>query len=201
MRLNQNEETEEAGPQTRRPDTGMTARPDPVQLTEDELQELLTDAIARQGEAQRRQDVSHTLSTLDDALEIARQLNVPEEHVRAAAAEIHKRRLRERRRQLVRERRRADFLAALGLLVGVALVVAVVGASLAALIFLMLALIPVAVLGWRWLRAPVTDEEADRTELPPIPGKCRVCWRDAHTPQATFCEEHRYKGPNAGQQP
>ena len=28
---------------------------------------------------------------------------------------------------------------------------------------------------------------------PPVAGTCRVCFRPAHTPQSTFCEEHRYK--------
>jgi len=28
---------------------------------------------------------------------------------------------------------------------------------------------------------------------PPVAGTCRVCFRPAHTPQSTFCDEHRYK--------
>jgi Flp pilus assembly protein TadB len=126
---------------------------------------------------------------------VARQLAIPEEHVLAAARELQHRRLRELRRQVARRRRKAPFLAALGLAAAVALVVALVRPSLGGLISVVLVALPALYLGWRWKAAPVTDAEADRTELPPVPGHCRVCGGEATTPRATFCTEHAYRGP------
>ncbi len=171
-------------------------------FTEDELSAVLDGAIARHGEAQRRQDDAR-LASLEDALDIARQLDIPVEHVHAAAAELEKSRLRGRRRILVRRKRRANFLGAAGLLGAISLFSTIFigllgGGPMVWLFMVGLPLwLPVLLLtlylGWRWTAAPVTDAEADAMELPPVPGECRVCGRPAQNERSTFCEEHRHK--------
>jgi hypothetical protein len=171
-----------------------------VRLTPGELQQVMNDAIQRHGQAERTAEQQTGISTLDDALEIARQLNIPEEHVRAAVRDRGRLKLREQRRALVRARRRSAFLGSLGLTVAAGLTALVTGTAvhltwMGALLVTSPFLIVAVLLGFRWLAAPVTDAEADRTELMPVAGKCRVCGADAYAPNATFCEEHRYKGP------
>jgi hypothetical protein len=166
--------------------------PASVRLTHDELTSVLNDAIARHSEAERQ---AERPATLEDALDVARQLAIPEEHVLAAAQELQRRRVRELRRQVARERRKAPFLAAVGLAVAIGLVVALVRPSLGGLVSVLLVTLPALYLGWRWKAAPVSDSEADRTELPPSPGQCRVCGSTATTPRSTFCAEHQYRAP------
>lgn len=172
-----------------------------VRLTPNELQEVMTEAIQRHGQAERAAEQRTGLSTVEDALEIARSLNIPEEHVRAAIADRGRLKLREERRLAVRGRRRAGFLFGLASVVGLEVLLSFVGFASLTLFTLLLLHVPLlAVLGilaHRWLAAPVSDAEADRTEVLPVTGKCRVCGADAYAPRATFCEEHRYRGPQA----
>jgi hypothetical protein len=167
-----------------------------VRLSPDELQDLMNNAIQRHGQAQRQADraLDHQLSTVEDALDIARQLNIPEEHVRAAIVERQQSKLRVQRREAVRNGRKAAFFAVLA--------IAVI-ASLGALIripgigFIAFALWGVAAfLAFRWLGAPVSDTEADKTDVVPVAGTCRICGAPAYNERATFCEQHRYKGPS-----
>jgi len=167
----------------------------PLRLTHDELTAVLNDAIARHSEAERR---AERPTTLEDALDVARQLDIPDEHVLAAAQELQRRRVRELRRQVARDRRKAPFLAASGFAVGIGMVVALVRPSLGGLVSVLLVMLPALYLGWRWKLAPVSDAEADRTELPPVPGQCRVCGSTSATPRSTFCTEHEYRAPGAG---
>ena len=168
------------------------------ELSQDEISEVLNRAIARQAEAPLAHEQA---GTLEQAIEIARQLNVPEEHVLAAAEELRLQRGQARtaeeralqrawKRQQVRARRQKGFLASL-----VAGVAAGGGMLLAQLDPAFLALLPLAlpVLSGLRLLTPVSDTEADRVEVMPVAGTCRVCGRDAHTPQASFCDEHRFK--------
>jgi len=164
-------------------------------LTPDELTELLNDAIARDGAASQERDHTLALHSLEDAVDIARQVGVSEESVREAARNLERRKTREQRRALVRAKRRRTLYA-------LAAVAAVVGLPLAlrAGIFpglpLLALLVGVAlVVGHLWVNGPVSDQEADRTELPPVAGTCRVCGAAATSPRSTFCERHQYKGP------
>jgi len=168
------------------------ARETSARLTDDEMSSILNDAIARHSEAQR---APTSAGTLEDALEIARQLDIPEEHVMAAAQQVQHRRLREVRRGVARQQRKAPFIATLTLAMGVAAVVLLVKPGIGGVLSALLAFLPALYLGWRWLSAPVTDEEADAVELPPVPGQCRVCGASATTPRSTFCTEHQYRGP------
>jgi hypothetical protein len=173
--------------------TGSTGGRPPVRLTQDELTALLNEAISRHSAAERQ---AETVTTLDDALDIARQLSIPEEHVRAAAGEIHKRRGREQRRAIVKQRRQSALIAALAILGAITLVVVLVQPTLGGAISAMIAALPAVYLATR-MAAPITDEEADRVELPPVPGRCRICGAEATTPRSTFCSQHQYQPPGA----
>ncbi|HTE19897.1 MAG TPA: hypothetical protein VK689_16150, partial [Armatimonadota bacterium] len=168
-------------------------------LTPDELQDVMSDAISRHSDAERRREEHSTLATVEDALEIARTLNIPEEHVRAAVADRQRHKLRAERRAAARRSRGNAFMLALALSAPVLLFSLRGGVLRGGLVIVLLLALVNAFLAWRWLAAPVTDAEADRVELMPVPGKCRVCGAPAYTPRATFCEAHRYKGPGGGE--
>jgi hypothetical protein len=168
-----------------------------ARFSEAELSAVLDRALERQRESDaRQQEFAARPTTLEDALEIARSLNLPEEHVRAAAEEIVRRRHRDGRIPLVKARRKKQAIVApvalgvLGLLFGVGSSAGTLGMALLGLLVL-----PVGYLWWCWLAAPVAEAEADRTEPLPVAGTCRVCGEPAVTPRSTFCEAHRYKGP------
>ena len=170
-----------------------------MRLTQEELSEVLNRAISRQGEAEK---YSGAVSSLDEAVEIARQLNVPEEHVRAAAEELGRAGMRARKREAVLTRRATAFTSA-AIATGLAALLTV--AVLALHLPLWLGLAPLAltviwlVAAARGRFAPISDAEADRVELPPIPGECRVCGRPATIPRSTFCELHQYHAPGSEQ--
>lgn len=169
-------------------------------LTSDELSEVLNAAIAREQSSD-----GADVTTLEDALEIARQANIPEEHVRAALEEVRTRRRREEdsvlgiarqaeRRLIVKAKRRRDFLMGT-FFAGAA---AAVGALIGAPVWILGGLAAFSVmLGARWLLLPVGDPDAMALEVITPPGTCRVCGREAHTPRSIFCEEHRFK-PGSG---
>jgi hypothetical protein len=165
-------------------------------FTQDELSELLSSAISRHGDASRRAEQFSTLASMDDALEIARSLGIPEEHVHEAARELQRRQFRGKRREQVRAKRRAAFLASIFLMIPIAGIASLMLGRITAavaVVMLLLCALPVLLTAWRWLAAPVTDEEADREELPATAGACRVCGRPSYAANATFCEEHRYR--------
>lgn len=164
-----------------------------LRLSDEEMSTLLNDAISRHSDSQR---VASPTGSLEDALEIARQLDIPEEHVLAAAQEVQLRRRRELRRGVARGQRKGPFIAAFGIALAIAGVVILVKPSLGGILSALLAFLPALYLGWRWLAAPVTDAEADAVELPPTPGTCRVCGAAAVNNRATFCSEHEYRGPS-----
>lgn len=158
-----------------------------TQLTPKELAEVLQDASRRQGEAIKNEDAGRDVTTVDDAYSLAEELGIPVEHVRAALAE--------------RERRKA------GSAVPVAIAVAVGGAVITAGALVVILGMPVLigvtagltagmVLGAASFIAGAMKRHPQKLSGPaPVPGICRVCLRPAHTPESTFCEEHRYKMP------
>lgn len=168
-----------------------------MRLTQEELSDVLNRAISRQGEAEQ---YSGTVSSLDEAVEIARQLNIPEEHVRAAAEELGRTGMRSRKREVIRQRRATAFASA-GIATGLAAVLAIAVLALHLPLWLGLAPLALAVV-WlvaalRGKSAPISDAEADKVELPPIPGECRVCGRPAQNSRSTFCELHQYRAPGS----
>ncbi len=169
-----------------------------VRLSPDELQALMSDAIRRHGQAERAADpVDRSLATLDDAYEIARQLNIPEEHVRAAVAERQKGKLREQKREVIRRRRQRHFFATLGiaLIATLGLLIGGMQVSLGGLAVLLW--VAALILGFQAKAARIADADADRVDLPPQPGTCRVCGAAAYNERATFCDQHRYRGPRS----
>lgn len=174
-----------------------------VTLTPEELQSVMRDAIARHGQAQRDAEErarARNLATVEDALSIARDLNIPEEHVLAAVRERNMAKLREQRRGSVRASRQARFFLWLGAAVGFSAMAAIATALTGGLAWW--AVFPTAAawigtfyLAWKWLFAPVEDSELRQADHIPVAGTCRVCGAPAYNERATFCEEHRYKGP------
>lgn len=175
---------------------GSETEADSVRLTPDELQALMGDAIRRHGQTERESDpLDRSLATLEDAYEIARQLNIPEEHVRAAVAERQKGKLRDQKRAVVRSRRQARFVIVLGIAVLTAVGAVLAGMNIGLIAVAALFGIGAIFAGIQAKTAPVSNEEADRVELPPQPGACRVCGAPAYNERATFCAQHRFRGP------
>jgi hypothetical protein len=174
-----------------------------VRLTPEELSLLLDEAIARHSEAERREHDSTRLATLDDAIEIAQQLNIPEEHVRSAARTMERRKRLEQGKAAVRRGRRTAFRIGLGIALAATLLDGVLSLFVPGSVMVWMwafqalpAWVVAAVFAW-WLSRPVTDAHAERWQPKPVPGECRVCGAEAYSPRATFCEEHRYKGASA----
>lgn len=175
-----------------------------LQLNPDELQSLMKDAISRHSQSQRQQEErvhqAGSLATLEDALSIARDLDIPEEYVLEAARERHRAKLLDQRRWAVKAGRRNAFWLGLGLATVTTVVSLMLGALTGGglswlLVFSGAFWLAVLFLAWRWLFAEVGDPELKRTDHIPVAGTCRVCGAPAYNERATFCEEHRYKGP------
>jgi hypothetical protein len=169
-----------------------------MRLSQEELSEVLNRAISRQGQAEQ---YSGDVSSLDEAVEIARQLNIPEEHVLAAAEDLGRTGMRAQKREVIRARRRSALTAGVAVTVGATVLATLAVVALHLPLWLGLAPLALAIL-WvvsavRGLSAPVSDAEADRVELPPTPGECRVCGRPAINARATFCDLHQYRAPGS----
>lgn len=133
--------------------------------------------------------------TIEDALEVARSLNIPEEHVQAAAREI----LARRRVGSVKQQKPAPgwAVAATGLLVGVGAIWFVRGGAFWSPTWLRLLVIGLAVAAvWALIKLALHGSSIPAEQLP-VAGVCRVCGQPAYNERATFCEEHRYRGPEA----
>jgi hypothetical protein len=172
-----------------------------VRLSASEMDAVLNRAIARESSGQQLEPRG---ATLEDALEIARELGISEEQVRASLAEVRAEGLksgrREEKRAVVRSRRRRAAwvaTAAMAAFMGWVLIgSAGVGATVFAWLLIMAGWLGVGWLTFRAKFAQVSDAEADRVELMPVAGTCRVCGEPGYSPQATFCQEHRYQGPS-----
>lgn len=163
--------------------------PQPSQeLSSKELAEVIQEASRRQGQALEGEG-AQSLNRVDDAFALAEELGIPEEHVRAALAAQQKKKL-----SMGAGSRLLSFVAA-----GAGGVFAAVGLKLLGLPALLAVLVAAAVaagiLTVALIAAMMKRYPAQATGAPPVPGTCRVCFRPAHTPQSTFCDEHRYKSP------
>src|SRR5262249_37659529 len=158
--------------------------PAALELTGDELARVLRTAIQRQGATPPAGEVT----TPADALEIARQLNIPEAEGMAAAEAPRREKelaaLRPQRRAAVRAGRRNAFFAAL---VGCGVLGGIVTALSGIVLWLILGLALAAIACFRWLFVPISDAEADRVELMPVARGCRVRGKAAITPRAAVC--------------
>lgn len=160
--------------------------PPSVALSGDELTAVLQEASRLQGEALKQEAETPALKGTGDVFAIAEELGIPEEHVRAALAT-------QRRKREATGTGVATWLLAAGasgVVAGVALGLVGLPALLAAPVGLVVA---AGVFGIGLLVELAKRNPAKAAGPPPVAGTCRVCFRPAHTPQSTFCEEHRYK--------
>ena len=157
-----------------------------TQLDSKELAEVLQEASRRHGEAIKSDDAGRDLTSVDDAYALAEELGIPVEHVRAALA--------------ARESRKAASAVPGTILVataGAALTAAGLAvAGLPLLLAIPAGLLVGGVMAVAGFIAGAMKRNPQKQSGPaPVPGTCRVCFRPAHTPESTFCEEHRYKMP------
>src|SRR5207244_4004612 len=96
------------------------------------------------------------------------------------------------RRAAVRTGRRNAFFAALTGFGGLGAIVSWLTTNP---LFIGVGLLLAVFLAVRWLILPISDDEADRAQLLPVAGVCRVCGKPAINARATFCDEHAYKPP------
>lgn len=160
--------------------------PPSVALSGDELTAVLQEASRLQGEALKQESEVPALKSAGDVFAIAEELGIPEEHVRAALA------AQRRKRQTTGKGIATTLLAAgaAGVLAGVALGLVGLPVLLAAPVGVVVA---AGVFGIGLLVEMAKRHPAKAAGPPPVAGTCRVCFRPAHTPQSTFCDEHRYK--------
>ena len=160
--------------------------PPSIALSGDELTAVLQEASRLQGEALKQESEVPALKSEGNVFAIAEELGIPEEHVRAALAN-------QRRKQKVT----GSGVAMPLLIAGAAGLLAGVGLGLVGLPTLLAAplavLVAAGVFAVGFLLEMMKRNPAKAAGLAPVPGTCRVCFRPAHTPQSTFCDEHRYK--------
>ena len=163
-------------------------------LSSEEVSAIIREAGKREGK-EHQANLEGAL-TVDDAYELARQLGIPEEHVTAAARDLEAGRIRGKHSAKVQKARRNQALIAglVVLVIGGIWLGKLAGGLLFTFFLLLLTLIFVVLLG-RWLFTAIGDGDL-KSEPPPVAGTCRVCFKPAHSPESTFCEEHRYKLPS-----
>lgn len=156
-----------------------------MDLTSKELAAVIQEASRRQGQGLQQAGAS-SLASVDDAFALAEELGIPEEHVRAAL--------------LTQQRKKASSGGGLlksALLAGVGGAATAFGLALLGLPGLLAlpagALVAAGIFAVVYLADLMKRNPEKAAGPPPVPGTCRVCFRPAHTPESTFCEEHRYK--------
>lgn len=177
--------------QRQRPRPGVPA----MDLTSKELAAVIQEASRRQGQELRQAGAS-SLASVDDAFALAEELGIPEEHVRAAL--------------LTQQRKKASSGGGLlksAVLAGVGGAATAVGLTLLGLPGLLAlpagAIVAAGVFAVVYVADLMKRNPEKAAGPPPVPGTCRVCFRPAHAPESTFCEEHRYKpsGPSESSAP
>src|SRR5439155_5729297 len=87
-----------------------THAPTSDRFTAEELNEVLNTAILRHDEALREEQ---STATVQDAVRIAAELNIPEEHVISAARDLQARRGKRERMRILGRQRRGEFVSIL----------------------------------------------------------------------------------------
>ena len=164
------------------------------ELSSDQLTSIIEEAARRQGEDLKKEQ-STSVTTMDDAYALARELGIPEEYVTEAAGDLDAKRYAELRLGQIRGRRMVQFLVVLGLGAAVVAAVWLAGSWLAVLAAAGLAGAIALIALARWLIVAMGDTDLKQIGPPPVPGRCRVCGRTAVTPESTFCDDHRYRSP------
>lgn len=164
------------------------SRPAPpsIELSGDELTAVLQEASRLQGEALKQESELPSLKSEGNVFAIAEELGIPEAHVRAALA------AQQQKKQATGRGLTIPLLTAgtAGLVAGAGLALVGVTALLAVPIGVLVA---AGVFGVGFLAEMMKRHPVKASGPPPVAGTCRVCFRPAHTPQSTFCDEHRYK--------
>ena len=164
------------------------SRPTPpsLELSSDELTAVLQEASRLQGEALKQESEIPSLKSESNVFALAEELGIPEEHVRVALA------AQQQKKQSAGGGavRSLVVAGAGGLLGGLGLVLVGIPALLAVPLA---ALLAAGIFAVGYIAAMMRRHPAKASGPPPVAGTCRVCFRPAHTPQSTFCDEHRYK--------
>lgn len=160
--------------------------PPSIDLSGNELTAVLQEASRLQGEALKQESEVPSLKSEGNVFAIAEELGIPEEHVRAALATQQRKKLATGRGLTIP----LLTAGAAGLVAGVGLALIGVTALLAVPFGVLVA---AGVFGVGFLAEMMKRHPVKEAGPPPVAGTCRVCFRPAHTPQSTFCDEHRYK--------
>jgi hypothetical protein len=157
-----------------------------LELTPEELAEVLRDASSLQT---REQESGRDITTLDGAIETARELGIGEAHVHAAAAKLRQRKDRlQRLRNISRTRGRhvLRFLGTMALVTTIVLISGGMDAAQATLFGMSIALV---VMCFRWGRALLAVRYPDIFDSDER-GECRVCGNRARDKKSFYCFEH-----------
>ena len=162
--------------------------PQTIELSGDELTAVLQEASRLQGEALKQESELPSLKNEGNVFAIAEELGIPEAHVRAALA------AQQQKKQATGRGLTIPLLTAgaAGLVAGVGLALVGVTALLAVPLGVLVA---AGVFGVGFLVEMLKRNPSKAAGPLPVPGTCRICFRPAHTPQSTFCDEHRYRPP------
>ena len=156
------------------------------ELSSDELTAVLQEASRLQGQALKQDSEVPSLTSESNVFALAEELGIPEEHVRAALAGQQRKKLSAGGGTM----KSLLIAGAGGVLAGI--VLGLVGVPV--LLALPLAvLVAAGVFAVGFLAEMMKRNPVKAAGPPPVPGTCRVCFRPAHTPQSTFCDEHRHK--------
>lgn len=154
-------------------------------LSQDELAQILKEASSR-GAQSTRADVT----TVDGALEAARELGIPDEHVLEAVDKLRAQKSRRAELHSVAARRRDNTLRFLGVMLLTCLIVAVTSSFNIAMIVFVSMLLPLFKNGFAWYQAAAAMKDPNAV-LEPIEGECRVCGRPAVSKRGRYCAQHR----------
>lgn len=167
-----------------------------ARFSQEEIGQIVDAALERKYAAQSPPADAYT-GSIEDAREVARALNISDDLVEAAARELMARRSASGAQRVTAAGKRR-LLVRTAALAGAGLLVILAGSLLHLPFWLVAAaggllLLSAAVsLVFSLLSSGIAPLPG---EIGPTPGICRVCGKPAHSPRATFCEEHRYRAP------
>lgn len=157
-----------------------------LELSSEELSEVLQRASSIQT---MKQNSGRDVTTLNNAIETARELGIAEEHVLEAAGELRRRKEHFGRLKSIARKRRNNFVRMIGTTMFVVTMVFFFGGMNAAQAVLFGMSIALVVLAGRWGRALLAQRYPDLFDTP-APNECRLCGERAWDRKAQLCREH-----------
>lgn len=154
-------------------------------LSQDELAKILKEASSREG-TRAKPDVT----TVDGAIEAARELGIPDEHVLEAIDRLRAEKSRRAELKSIAVRRRDRAFQFAGIMLLSTFIVAVSASLKVAAIVLVSMLIPLFKLVFAYYQAHAAMSDPDRV-VEPIEGECRICGQPAFKPNGRRCAQHR----------